>query len=131
MSQVFKVIDKRESDMAHTYNHFMMANDYEFLLFGGDLRESSDVTYLKEKQIPNYEFERHGNTVNWAEGWQRSDTDDVNNYVSKGAGANAVSENLAFYFSGRKVLNHVLFYLEDFGGLPNIGQGRKNDQIPV
>ncbi|CRG83183.1 putative ATP-dependent helicase YwqA [Talaromyces islandicus] len=82
----------------------MLANDDEFILYGGLARLTNSENPPPSDVILGYEvYEYSTNIPNWKSGFIQKNTDnDVTRYVTNGAGVSAPSENMGFYFSGMR-----------------------------
>lgn len=80
----------------------MLANDDEFLLYGGNIqRANGEYEPPDGDEILGYQLRRYGAERLWEEGWDTVDLGDkTNRYITYGGAANAPSENKAWYFSG-------------------------------
>lgn len=80
----------------------MLANDHEFLLYGGNIqRASGEYEPPDGDEILGYQLYRYGAERFFQEDWDTVDLGDkTNRYITYGGAANAPSENKAWYFSG-------------------------------
>jgi len=82
----------------------IVANDDEFIQFGGLVRATDSETPPPADQVLGYEFFQYGPA---RQSWQpgailKTLPSGVNRYVSDGAYVSAPSENLGWYFSGER-----------------------------
>lgn len=86
------------------YDGMMFANDNEFYLYGGLLRDTSSLQPPPGSTVLGFERYQYGpQRDSWRPGFYSGQLpDDVTRYVTAGAGVNVPWENLGFYFSGMK-----------------------------
>ncbi|EEP78101.1 predicted protein [Uncinocarpus reesii 1704] len=81
----------------------MLANDYEFILYGGLHRQTDNPP--PEDQTLSYEryYSGQAGSPNWKEGFVLTHTNNnVTRYITHGAGVSVPSENRGYYFSGMR-----------------------------
>ena len=106
MSDVFQVINKTAgaaNNLApNYYDGMMFSNNDEFYLYGGLIRDTNSLQPPPASSVLGYERFQYGPyRQSWSPGFYDGDLPNgVTRYVTAGAGVNAPSENLGFYFSG-------------------------------
>ena len=82
----------------------MFANDNEFYLYGGLLRDTVSLQPPLADTVLGYERFQYGpNRESWKTGFYSGQLQNgLTRYITAGAGVNVPSENLGFYFSGLK-----------------------------
>ncbi|OQE91861.1 hypothetical protein PENNAL_c0008G05576 [Penicillium nalgiovense] len=85
----------------------MFANDNEFYLYGGMLRNTGSSDPPPANQVLSYAAHQYGTyRSSWAPNWQQEYLPpNVTRYITNGAAASAPSENLGFYFSGMRAVD--------------------------
>ncbi|KAF3906626.1 hypothetical protein ABW20_dc0109157 [Dactylellina cionopaga] len=86
----------------------MAANDNSFWLYGGLITNTDSIlSYPADDSVQRYDVYRQGADRIWNEGWQvgAALTNNVNRYVTGGAGVNVRELNTTFYFSGARNKN--------------------------
>ncbi|KAI0387486.1 hypothetical protein F5Y04DRAFT_5244 [Hypomontagnella monticulosa] len=83
------------------YDGALLANDHEFFLYGGELDYSSSYPEPDGNTIIEYAATPYGEVSNFRSGFlNKRLSDRVSQFIAYGAGANAPSENKAWYFGG-------------------------------
>ncbi|KAI9704824.1 MAG: hypothetical protein M1836_006604 [Candelina mexicana] len=87
------------------YDGMMFANDAEFYLYGGLLRDTDSLQPPRSDDVMGYErFQDFGSVrPSWQVGFYEGVLPPgMTRYITAGAGVNVPSENLGFYFSGMR-----------------------------
>lgn len=86
----------------------MLADDYEFILFGGSIqRASAEYEPPDSDTVLGYQIFRQGAERTWVRKWDDVDLgDETTRYITYGAGVSAPSEHKAWYFSGMTSPTH-------------------------
>ncbi|KAI9840369.1 MAG: hypothetical protein M1837_001670 [Sclerophora amabilis] len=104
------------------FDGMMFANDHEFFLYGGLLRDTESIRPPPATSVFGYERFQYGPVrESWEPGFlnaQLPDDGSLTRYVTSGAGVNVPSEDLGFYFSGLR--------REDWGDIRNLGRSSYN-----
>ncbi|KAI9678265.1 MAG: hypothetical protein M1817_006210 [Caeruleum heppii] len=84
------------------YDGMMFANDNEFYLYGGVLRDTDSLQPPPANQVLGYERYQYGpERASWEPGFYSGQLpEEMTRYITAGAGVNVPSENLGFYISG-------------------------------
>ncbi|KAI9888122.1 MAG: hypothetical protein M1823_000057 [Watsoniomyces obsoletus] len=82
----------------------LVANDYEFYLYGGLLRDTDSLLPPPGNAVLGYErFQFGPRRETWEPGFYGGQLPDgVTRYITAGAAVNVPAENLSFYFSGMR-----------------------------
>ncbi|KAL7268734.1 hypothetical protein RUND412_008629 [Rhizina undulata] len=100
VSLVMSTIDKYgASEMPNMQNGHMLANNYEFVLYGGYALATSTIP----QQPADWAYARYiyqQGDVNLNVDWNKLTLENVTRYIADGAYSNVPSENLAFVFGG-------------------------------
>ncbi|KAI9799472.1 MAG: hypothetical protein M1833_003994 [Piccolia ochrophora] len=107
-SDIFRRVDKTAgaaNNLAPNYiDGAMFANDNEFYLYGGLLRDTDSLRPPPATSVLGYERYQYGpERASWDPGFYNGELPEgVSRYITAGAAVNIPSENLGFYFSGMK-----------------------------
>ncbi|KAJ4385722.1 hypothetical protein N0V93_010151 [Gnomoniopsis smithogilvyi] len=87
------------------YDGAMLANNYEWFLYGGMTLETNTMAPESSNEVWEYQIQNYGNDETaFAAGFKTYEIDRIGNistrYIAYGGAANVPSENLSFYFSG-------------------------------
>ncbi|EPS42680.1 hypothetical protein H072_3287 [Dactylellina haptotyla CBS 200.50] len=101
----FQTID---TPFAQVTDGFMAANDNSFWLYGGLLVDTDSIqSFPAADNIQVYDAYRQGPSRVWTQGFQTGAalSNNVNRYVTAGAGVNVRELNTTYYFSGARNTN--------------------------
>ncbi|KUJ10397.1 uncharacterized protein LY89DRAFT_689663 [Mollisia scopiformis] len=83
------------------YDGVMMANDYEWFIYGGLITQTAEYTLPDSQSAAAYEVYASGPPKQFKSGYiLETLTNGLTRYVTNGAGVSVPSENLGFYFGG-------------------------------
>jgi len=102
-SRIFTTLDKPNSAL-QVQNGHMLANDYEFILYGGLMADSDSVTYPGQDWALARDILQHDPVPLRKVEWRNITLPSrVTRYVGGGAYVSAPSEDLAWVFGGSRV----------------------------
>lgn len=96
-----KVVGAATNLAPNYFDGALLANDHQFFLYGGLLRQTDVYTDPGANEVMEYQQSSYGVEKQVIPGYISTDLpDDLTRYLAFGGAANAPSENKAFYFSG-------------------------------
>jgi len=103
VSKVIQETYRSEENPQVRYGH-MLANDYEFILYGGVMDDSDSIVYPDENwALAKDIYPNNGISLPESGRWRKVQLDGVIRYIADGAYVNVPSENLSFVFGGSRV----------------------------